>query len=312
MIVRQGGERTIPVVSDEEGAGIGHEPTGTPTDGAPVGNDLTMLAQLEAELAALASLVTVSGRARSAAEVADAALQILCRATGADAGLVTSMDDDSYRATASRNVEPDTIEVIVSYGQLGGPLAQALRAPDAYISADVATGPLREDVRRAVLADGIVRIVVVGLRLSGRLTGILALGWRQAPRTEPSPPIVRQAAALVAAAIANARLIAAVERGLAEERLLNRRMRALVELTRLPAAPLTDRSAADRLLADVMAVLGADGVALGEVDGDRLRAVATAGMDIDWVARVLEPPLDELPIARDLRAGAPAVLRPTP
>lgn len=275
-------------------------------------DDLAILARLQAELAALASLVTATGRARSAAEVADAALDILCRATGADAGLVTSMDEDAYRATASRNVEARTIDVIVSYGQLGGPLAQALRAPDAYISADVATGPLREDVREAVLADGIVRIVVVGLRLSGRLTGLLALGWRRSPRMEPSPTIVRQAAALVAAAIANARLIAAVQRGLAEERLLNRRMRALVELTRLPAAPLTDRGAADRLLADVMAVLGADGVALSEVNGDRLIPVAAAGMDLDWVGRVLEPPLGELPIARQLANGAPAVLRPMP
>jgi PAS domain S-box-containing protein len=308
-----GGERTIPVVSDEEGARIGHDAAGArPAAGILTEDDLTVLARLEAELAALASLVTVTGRARSAAEVADAALDILCRATGADAGLVTSMDEDAYRATASRNVDPRTIDVIVSYGALGGPLAGALRAPDAYIAADVATGPLREDVREAVLADGIFRIVVVGLRLAGRLTGLLALGWRRRPPTDPSPVVVRQAAALVAAAIANARLIAAVERGLAEERLLNRRMRALVELTRLPAAPLADRAAADRLLADLMAVLGADGVALGEIEGDRLRPVSTAGMDLDWVGRVLQPPLDELPIARELRGGAPAVLQPTP
>ena len=300
-------------MSDEEGAGIGHDADADPpAAGILSEEDLTVLARLEAELAALASLVTATGRARSASEVADAALDILCRATGADAGLVTSMDEDAYRATASRNVEPRTIDVIVSYGELGGPLAQALRSPDAYIAADVATGPLREDVRDAVLADGILRIVVVGLRLSGRLTGLLALGWRRPPRTDPSPAVVRQAAALVAAAIANARLIAAVERGLAEERLLNRRMRALVELTRLPAAPLGDRAAADRLLGDLMAVLGADGVALGEVEGDRLRPVATAGMDLDWVGRLLQPPLDELPIARELRGGAPAVLQSTP
>ncbi len=192
-----------------------------------INRDVTTTARVEGEIAALASLVMVAEGARTPSQVADAALEILCRATGAEAGLVTSMDS-GYEALGSRHAGARLIEVIVGYGQLGGPLATALQDPEAYISADVATAPLREDVREAVRADGIRHLVVVGLRPSGRLNGILALGWRHELRDEPTRAIMLQAAALVASSLENARLLAAVERGLNEERLLNRRMRALV------------------------------------------------------------------------------------
>ena len=284
-------------------------PDGRPTGALGVNRDVTHSARLEAELAALGSLVIATDRARSKAEVAEAALGILCRSTGADAGLVTSMDT-VYEATAHVGVEPATIEVILNYGQLGGPLAHALEAPDAYVSADVATAPLREDVRAAVLADGIEHLVVVGLRLSGRLTGILALGWRKRAPREPSRAIVHQAAALVAAAMENARLLAAVESGLREERMLTHRMRALVELTRLRDTAGTGSSSLERLMADVDSVIGGDGTSLVSIVDDHLVLAAVHRVDPSWAMPLMDKPLSSLPIAARLLDGAQSVLVP--
>ena len=284
-------------------------PDGRPMGAIGVNRDVTDSARLEAEMAALGSLVVATDRARSKAEVADAALDILCRATGADAGLVTSMEG-TYEATAHVGVEPATIEVILNYGQLGGPLAHALQAPDAYVSADVATAPLREDVRAAVLADGIEHLVVVGLRLSGRLTGTLSLGWRKRTPREPSRAIVHQAAALIAAAIENARLLEAVESGLREERMLTHRMRALVELTRLPDTVGAGPGSLERLVADVDAVIGSDGTSLVTVVGDQLVLAAVHRVDPSWARPLMDKPLSSLPIASRLRDGAQSMLIP--
>ena len=274
-----------------------------------VNRDVTDSARLEAEMAALGTLVVATDRARSKAEVADAALGILCRATGADAGLVTSMSP-VYEAAAHVGVAPATIEVIVNFGQLGGPLAYALRAPDAYVSADVATAPLREDVRAAVLADGIEHLVVVGLRLSGRLTGILALGWRARSPREPSRAIVHQAAALIAAAMENARLLEAVESGLREERMLTHRMRALVELTRLPDTASSGPSSLERLMADLDEAIGGDGTSLVSVVDDRLVLSAVHRVDPAWAMPLMNKPLSSVPLAARLRDGAQTVLVP--
>ena len=281
-------------------------------DGRPVGalgvnRDVTTSARLESELAALGSLVLATGRARSRVEVAEAALEILCRATGAEAGLVTSTDG-AYEATAHLGVNPATIDAVLSFGQLAGPLARALEVPGSVVSADVATAPLREDVRSAVMADGIEHLIVVGLRLSGGLTGVLALGWRQRAPREPSRAIIHQAAALVAAAMENARLLTAVESGLNEERLLTRRMRALVELTRLPEATTVGGSGIERLMAEVGAMVGADGSAYAVVEGDRLVLAAVDGLDRIRAERFINRPVRDIPMAARLLDGAAAVL----
>ena len=283
-------------------------------DGGPAGvlavnRDVTASARLEAEMAALGSLVAATGGARTRAEVADAALDILCRATGADAGLVTATDD-VYEAIGQVGVSQETIDVIVNYGQLGGPLAAALSAPGAFVSADVATAPLREDVRAAVLADGIEHLIVVGLRLADRLTGILALGWRRTAPHEPSRAVMGQAAALVAASLENARLIAVVESGLTEERLLTARMRTLVELTRLPEAASTDASPSYALIREVATVLEADGAGHARVEGDHLVLTSVHDLDPRGAAALVNRPVSELRIASALIDGAPAVLMP--
>jgi PAS domain S-box-containing protein len=218
--------------------------------------------------------------------------------------------DSAYEATAQVGVRPATIEVILGYGQLGGPLARALEAPDAFVSADVATAPLREDVRSAVLADGIHHLIVVGLRLSGRLTGILALGWRRRAPREPSRTIVHQAAALVASALENARLLDAVESGLAEERLLTKRMRALVELTRLPETTARGEFDTTRLLGEVRSLVGARAALYARVAGDRLELSGADDPIWEGARPFVDRPLEHFPVIAQLRAGGTAVLFP--
>ena len=274
-----------------------------------INRDVSATANLESEIAALGSLVLATGRARTAAEVAQSALEILCRATGADAGLVTSMES-TYEATASLGVAPRTIEVILAYGQLGGPLARALEKPDAYVSADVATAPLREDVREAVLADGIRHLIVAGLRLGGRLTGILAVGWRRPSPVEPSRAVMLQAAALVASSLENARLLDAVESGLGEERTLTRRMRALVELTQLPEASARPDFDISRLLTDVSHIVGAEAALYARVENERFVLAAMNDPALDVARPFVERPIDQFPMTAALRRGASALLFP--
>jgi PAS domain S-box-containing protein len=281
-------------------------PDGTPVGALGVNRDVTSSAKLESELAALGSLVAATGRARTRSEVALAALELLCRTTGAEAGLVTSTDDE-YEAAAHIGIRQETVDVIVSFGRLDGPLAVALEAQGAYVSADVASAPLREDVRTAVLAEGIEHLIIVGLRLADRLIGILALGWRQRAPQEPSRAIMHQAAALVASSMENARLLAAVERGLGEERMLTRRMRALVELTRLEGQP-AGSTGHEQLIADVDTIIGADGSAFARVEGDRLVLVASQGVDPAWMAPMVNRPIREMPIPNRLMEGSSAVL----
>src|SRR4051812_27193943 len=179
--------------------------------------DVTSSARLEEEMSALASLVTATGRARTVQEVGHAALDILCRATGADSGLVAATDG-AFEPIATRDANPRTIELLRALGGPGEDTTRELQAADAFIQADVADAPLRPEVRAALTADGLRHVVGVGLRVPGRLIGGLALGWRSTPRNEPSKRVLLQAAALVAAAIENARLIDLIERGLAGER----------------------------------------------------------------------------------------------
>jgi PAS domain S-box-containing protein len=287
-----------------------HDGAGAVSGILVVNRDVSASARVEAEMATLGSLVVATDRARSKAEVADTALDILCRATGADAGLVTSMDR-AYESTAHRGVAQATIDVILSYGQLGGPVAEALQSPEAFISADVETAPLREDVRAAVLADGIQHLVIVGLRLSGRLLGVLALGWRRKLATPPTKAIVLQAAALIAAALENARLLEAVESGLAQERTLTRRFRALLELTRLPDAAPIEGLGLERLVADIGSIIGADSAIFARLEGGRLVPVAVDRVQPNQVEPLLEWSLVDPAVKRRLSGGQPSFITRT-
>ena len=286
-----------------------HDPGGDPIGALAVNRDVTRSARIESEMAALGTIVLATGQARTTTHVAETALDILCRATGADGGLVTSTDE-GYRAIGAIGVRPETIDVIVSYGELGGPLATALQAPDAYISADVATAPLREDVREAVLGDGIRHLIVAGLRLQGRLIGILALGWRAESPPEPSRSIILEAAAVIASSLENARLLAAVESGLRQERLLTRRMRAMLELTRLPTATVIGDRAFEQLMGQIAATIEADGTVLAWLRGDHLEPGPAWNVDRAVIDPLIRRPTRSMPIIATLLDGAGSQLVP--
>jgi hypothetical protein len=100
-------------------------------------------------MAAPRLVVTATGRARTVNEVGQAALEILCRATGADSGLVAS-SDGAFEPIATYDANPATIELLRA---LGGPATDddpGAPTADAFISADVATAPLLPEVRAAL------------------------------------------------------------------------------------------------------------------------------------------------------------------
>ncbi len=283
------------------------DPDGTTLGSMSVLRDVTATARLDAELAGLGSLVVATGRARTREEVALAALEILCRATGADAGVLASIDGGDA-AVAQRGLRQATVDAIVRDGHSSDPVIKALSEPGTYVSADIATAPLPERVRAAAVEDGIERLIVVALSVSDHLIGYLGLGWRERYPDEPSPTIMRQAAALIASSMENARLLGAVERGLEQERLLTRRMHALVELTRLPEVATAGGSGLERLMFDIGAVIGGDGSVHGHIEGDRLVLKAVDGIDWDVAEPLVNRPLASLPGTAELLSGAPAVL----
>src|SRR5207253_8994001 len=60
----------------------------------------------------------------------------------------------------------------------------------------------------------------LGLRASGRLSGVLGLGWDEKPQNPPGQALVLHASAVVGAILQNARLVERLERTLASERQL--------------------------------------------------------------------------------------------
>jgi PAS domain S-box-containing protein len=71
---------------------------GTPRAMLGINRDVGLAHRLESEIATLALLGAATGEARTSAEVASASLDLLCRAMGADAGLVTSAGSKSVSA----------------------------------------------------------------------------------------------------------------------------------------------------------------------------------------------------------------------
>ncbi|MBA2720477.1 MAG: PAS domain S-box protein, partial [Chloroflexi bacterium] len=97
---------------------------------------------------------------------------------------------------------------------------------------------------------------------------------------------------------------------LGEERLLNRRMRVLVELTRLSNVAAVDRSDWDRFVAEVGAVVEADATAFGRGDGERMSLAGVDGLDADVARRLMDRPVADMPIATLLAAGSNTIISP--
>ena len=230
-------------------------------------------ARLEVELATLGSLAVATGRGRSRSEIADAALEVLCRATEADAGLILSTDGE-FAITSHLGVGDASIDRILAYGAIGARLATVLERADASVSVDLDDAPIADDIQDALRAEGFNHVAFAGMRVTGRLVGVLGLGWKDPSPASPSGPVLLEAATLVASALENARLLAQVERGLDLERSLTARLQALVELTRLPDTAADEATIAQYLLERIVSVLGAAAGSVARIDGDRLVGLA--------------------------------------
>ena len=301
-----------PLVGSRRGAEIivdavitSRDPTATTfSGGISLNRDVTASARLEGQLATLGSLAAETGRGRSAREIAATALEILCRATRADGGLILSVES-GYEVTGRLGISDALVGRIEAAGRIGERLGAALERLDAAVAVDVDSAPVSEGLRDALRADGLRTIAFAGMRVAGRLTGLLGLGWRGEARIGPSGPVLVQAAALVASALENARLLARVEHGLVLERRLTERLQTLVELTRLPDA--ADKATiAGYLLDRIALLLGAAGGRVVELGGDRLATLASIGVPAALDDLQFGRPARDWSFVRAFAGGRPA------
>ncbi len=271
--------------------------------------DVTATALLEAELTTLGSLAVTTGRARSRAEIADAALAVLGRTTRADAGLILSLDE-MYEVTGHRGLSETTIDRIRGYGEIGERLKRALEPLDASFSMPLENTPIRKALQTALRAEGLTHVAFAGMRASGRLVGLLGLGWRTERLTNPSDAGLLQAATLVASALENARLLTRVERGLDLERSLTVRLQTLVELTRLSVDAWDQSTVARDLLERIVSDLGAAAGSVVQIEDDRLRTLATLDMDPGLEPSDEDQTAPEWGFYRRFHDGAPAYVEP--
>ena len=265
-------------------------------------------ARLEAELATLGSLAVATGRGRSREEIAEAALEVLCRATEADSGLIISTDGE-FAIAGRIGLQDAAIERILSYGAIGPRLANVLSRPDAALTVDLADSPVAEDIQGALRDEGLDRIAFAGMRVSGRLIGVIGLGWKSRPPTSPSGPVLLEAATLVASALENARLLRRVEHGLELERSLTARLQALVELTRLPDAADEEATIAQFLLERIVSVLGAASGSVARIVDGRLVGLASHQTPPDFARLQASRSASEWGFLRRFAAGETAYIQ---
>lgn len=230
--------------------------------------------RLEAELATLGSLAVAAGRGRSREEIAETALEVLCRATECDAGLIIATDGE-FAIAGRLGISDAAIERILAYGAIGPRLAGVLVRPDVALTVDLDDSPVAEDIQGALRDEGLSRIAFAGMRVTDRLIGVLGLGWKSRSPTSPSGPVLLEAATLIASALENARLLRRVEHGLELERSLTARLQALVELTRLPDAADEEVTIAQFLLERIVSVLGAASGSVARIVDGRLVGLAS-------------------------------------
>jgi PAS domain S-box-containing protein len=269
-----------------------HNPEGRFDGAISFNRDVTATARLEAELTTLGSLAVATERGRSREEIADTALEVLCRAIRADAGLILSLDE-TYEVIGHRGLSEATIDRIVAEGRIGDRLGEILGSPETAFLAPLEDVPIGDELRVALGAEGLLHLAVAAMRIGGRLVGLLGLGWRGEVLTHPSEAGLLQAATLVASALENARLLLRVERGLSVALASEDRYRTLFERT--PDALLVEtfdnvvvdaNPAATQLFGD--GLVGGHVSTLVDINADELdeqaRLVDAAGT-ATWVGR---------------------------
>jgi PAS domain S-box-containing protein len=268
--------------------------------------EVTASANLESEAAALGSLAVATGRARSRREVADVALERLCEATMADVGLIMTWGDAPDAASiieASRGLGAEFLELArtVEVPALGPLLEQ----PGVVIPFECLAALVEgTELASAFAQEGLATGFLVDLRTLDQSIGLLALAARNPAWGRPSDAVILQAAAQVAGALENARLMERLERGLEEEKRLTAQLEALVGLTQLPQGEIEESSVARFLLDRIIASIGANGGLVVRTSGaGGFRVVASLGVPPAMLAVLTENPASHFPFWRQLAAN---------
>ncbi|HVA87047.1 MAG TPA: GAF domain-containing protein, partial [Candidatus Saccharimonadales bacterium] len=253
----------------------------------------------ESDLAALGELAIASGRAHGSQGMGASALEILCRATGASAGLILVHAGDGYEAVASRGIRPELVTRIAGLERRGEQLTELLEAAPEPVFVSREEAPLRDEIKAGIAADGIDQLLLAGLRSGGRLTGIFALGWAGTPRPRPGDAIVLHAAAMVGAALENARLVERLELALATERRLVEEQSALQSLTLIAEAAGDFNVLAATTVRNVVELMGANAGTYALITpSNELVHSAYVGLSDEYVASARGEPASEMTLAK--------------
>jgi PAS domain S-box-containing protein len=294
-------ETTLSRVADEDGKLLGV---------LNIKRDITTAYRLELELATLSSLATATGRARSEAEIAEAAIELLCAASGAQVGAIARLGGDRATIVASHGLDDATSAKVAPMADRDSPILAAIQAPGTVSAGPIDGLPLSPAGRSALAAVGLGAMAAVGLHRGDELIGALALAWSDPAVPRPSSASLLQAAAHVERALENARLLEEITQRAEAERGLLRRLDVLDELTRLGQAAQTAEELAERSAQLVGQALGARGTAYGlfNADGSGYQTVRMIGVSqpiADWL-RTASPA--ERSVIRRWRSGEGSVL----
>jgi two-component system NtrC family sensor kinase len=250
--------------------------------------DITASYRLERELATLGTLATATGRARSRAEIAATAIELLCTASGAEVGVIVRFEGDRAVIEAGHGLSDAMRAQVEVINKRSSPLFTALDPPGKVLVGDLDQLPLAPAGRAWLTTAGFAAVAVVGLDRDEELVGALAMAWHDARAPRPSSATLLQASAHVERALENARLVEEITRRAEAEQALLRRVEVLDELTRIGQAVGTADELAERSARLVGEALGASGTAYGlfRADGSGYETTRTIGVSqpiADWL-----------------------------
>ncbi len=275
-------ETTLSRLVDETGRAVGV---------LSVKRDITPSYRLERELATLGSLATATGQARSRAELAQTAIDLLCTATGADFGAIVRFDGERAAIDAKHDVSAALQERIELLARRTSSLFGAVAQSGKVLIGDLDQLPLSDGGRGWVASLGIASVAVVGLHRGDELVGAIGLGWAEAGGPRPSSATLLQASAHVERALENARLVEEMTRRAEAEQALVRRLDVLDELTQVGLAVHTAEELAERSARLLGQALEACGTAYGLFNHDASGYETAHFIDVpqsivDWLTNV--------------------------
>ena len=287
-------------------------PDGRPAGVLSVKRDVTEGVRLERELAAIGSLVTATGEARSREMVAARALGVAMTATRATVGVIAVPAGRSGRVLAAIDA-PDTVQrLIAEIDWAESPSIRAVTPIGRVVKGRVDRLPLSPPMRAAILGAGVHGLLIVALHREGRLVGVLTLGWAHEDPVFPSDGSVLLIAAQIARGLEDARLVEEIVRRAESERATTTRLRALDDLTRVGGSVTTLDELAARSGRLINTALGAAGTAYGLLtpEGDAYATTSFVDVRPPIEAWLREQRPDVRSAFRRWRAGEGAFIEP--